>query len=600
MGSLGPLWSGPSTSGHDPLASARIARVGGVVSALDWAVIGLYLAVTLAWGARHARRAGASPEQFFAAGRSLPWWLAGTSLVATTFAADTPLAVAGLVATEGIAGNWFWWADVLPAMLAAFLVAHLWRRSGVLTDNELLELRYGGRPAAALRLFRAFYFGVLRNAIVIGWVNLAMLKVLQLSFALDPASSGWILAALFVLTAGYTLLSGLWGVVLTDAFQFVIALGGSIALAGFALDSQGGLPQLLATLTARLPAGEAERTLALIPSGGEAFWAFVIYVAVKSWSSGNTEGNGYTAQRLLATRSERDARLAAVWFAIAHFVLRPWPWILVGLVALVAYPGLEDPEAGYVRALLDTLPNGVRGVLLAAMLAAFMSTVDTQLNWGASYLTNDVYLRFLRPGASQRSLVRVARLSVVALAAIGALATLAMPSIAGAWKFLASISAGTGLIALLRWFWWRINAWSEIAVMSASLLLANALIVFSDLPFPFSLAVVVALAVPFALAVTFATAPEDPEQLAAFYTRVRPGGRWGPIARRTGLPERRVGLRAWAATGLATAGVYALLLGLGGLLLGRPLVGALGCVVGSAALAWAIRDARGTRDRARS
>ncbi len=544
--------------------------------------------LALAWGAWHARKAGANSAEFFLAGRALPWWIAGTSLVATTFAADTPLAIAGLVVTEGISGNWFWWADVLPSMLAAFLIAHLWRRSGVLTDNELVELRYAGAPAAGLRLFRALYFGVVRNAIVIGWVNLAMLKVLQLALGLDAASSGWLLAGLFGLTVGYTLLSGLWGVVFTDALQFVLAMGGSIVLAVLAVAGVGGLPQLLDHLRVTLGPESAARTLALIPEQREAFWAFVIYVGCMSWSTGNTEGSGYTAQRLLATRDERHARLAAIWFGVAHFVLRPWPWILVGLVAYLAYPGLEDPESGYVRVLLDNLPVGLRGAMLAAMLAAFMSTVDTQLNWGASYLTNDVFKRFLRPRADERTLVLVARASIVGLAAVGALATLAMPSISGAWKFLASISAGTGCIALLRWLWWRINAWSEIAVMSASLLLANALIVFSDVPFPFSLALVVGIAIPFALGVTFLTAPVPEERLRRFFERVRPPGLWGPVARASGLEAAELGWRPWLAVGSATLGIYGLLLGVGWLLLGRPLLGLAAASAGLLALAWAI------------
>jgi Na+/proline symporter len=268
--------------------------------------------------------------------------------------------------------------------------------------------------------------------------------------------------------------------------------------------------------------------------------------------------------------------------------LKNWPWILVGLVATLAYPGMEDPESGYVRALLDFLPTGIRGAMLAAMLAAFMSTVDTQLNWGASYLTNDVFKRFVRPQASERSLVAVARLSIIGLAAVGALATFAMPSISGAWKFLASISAGTGLIALLRWLWWRINAWSEIAVMSASLLLANALIVFSDVAFPFSLAIVVALAIPISLLVTFLTAPEPEARLRAFYRRVRPPGWWAPVARASGLEQQSLGWHAWLAVASATLGIYGLLLGLGWLLLGQPLSGLAAALAGTTALVWAV------------
>jgi Na+/proline symporter len=495
------------------------------------------------------------------------------------------------VATDGVAGNWFWWADVLPAAIAALLIAPLWRRSGVLTDNEITELRYGGRRAAGLRLFRALYFGVLRNAIVIGWVNLAMLKILQLAFGLDPGQSVWLLAGLFAVAATYTLLSGLWGVVLTDALQFVLAFGGALFLAAIAVGDSGGLSGLMSAVETGLGTLRARETLALVPAEREAFWAFVIYVGIKSWASGNTEGNGYVAQRLLATRSERDARLAALWFTVAHFVLRPWPWILVGLVALVSYPGLEDPESGYVRVLLDYLPNGARGLMIATLLAAFMSTVDTQLNWGASYLTHDVFHRFVDREASERTLVRVARISVVVLAAVGAGATLLMPSIAGAWKFLASITAGSGVILLLRWLWWRINAWSEIAVMAASLLVTNALLLWSDVPFPFSLVIVVGVSLPVAFAVTLLTEPETPDTLRRFYRRVQPRGAWGPVARDCGLPVRPLRVGAWVQVGAATLGVYGLLVGTGWLLLGRPGAGAVALIAGTLLLALAVRGA---------
>ena len=553
---------------------------GHHISTIDYGVAVSLLAAMIALGLAHSRRAGRSSEEFFVAGRSLPWWLAGTSIVATTFAADTPLAIAGLVATDGIAGNWFWWADVLPVMLGAFLIAHLWQRSGVLTDAELVELRYGGRPAIVLRVFRALYFGVLRNAIVIGWVNLAMWKVLQLALGLGPDQSSWLLVGLFTVAVLYTLASGLWGVVVSDALQFIIAMVGSIVLAVVAVGAAGGMDTLLGTLQDELGPARAAEVLGLIPTGGEAFWAFVVYVAVKSWASGNTEGGGYMAQRLLATRSERDARLAAVWYAVAHFALRPWPWIVVGLVALARYPGLEDPEAGYVRILLEDLPAGFRGAMLAAMFAAFLSTIDTHLNWGASYLTHDLYRRFLRPEADERSLVRVARTSVVLLAAIGAGATLLTPSIAGAWKFLAQISAGIGAVVLLRWLWWRINAWSEISVMAGSLVGSAFVLGATDVAFPFSLALVVAGVLPFALGVTFATRPESAECLSRFYARVRPPGWWGPVAGEAGIPSTPLGATPWIRVAAATVGVYALLLGSGSLLLGGTALALLATGVG--------------------
>ncbi len=470
------------------------------------------------------------------------------------------------------------------------MVSHLWRRSLVLTDNEITELRYGGKPAAGLRLFRALYFGVLRNAIVMGWVNLAMVKVLSLALGLDDSDSVLLLAGLFALTVGYTLLAGLLGVVLTDFMQFGLAMIGSIALAVFALKEVGGLGALVGQL------GEKGELLVLVPGlgDGEAFWAFLAYVGVKSWSSGNTEGNGYIAQRILATRSERDARLASLWYAIAHFALRPWPWIIVGLVALVRYPGLEDPEAGYVMVMLEVLPNGIRGVLLASLLAAFMSTIDTQLNWGSSYLTHDVYSRFIDPDASEKRLIWIARGSVVLLAAIGAGATMSMDSIADAWKLLATISAGTGLIGLLRWLWWRINAWTEIAVMSASLVGANLVAMMSDVAFPFSLLIVVALSLPFAFAVTFLTSPEDPAVLQRFYERVQPAGAWSPVARALGVPNKRLGLRPWLEVAAATLGIYAAIAGVGWLLLGEPAKGIVACATSSLFLYFAIRGASQT------
>ena len=520
--------------------------------------------IALGFGAWHARRAANTTEDFFAAGRSLPWWLAGTSIVATTFAADTPLAIAGLVATDGIAGNWFWWADVLPVVIGTFIVSHLWRRSGVLTDNEITELRYGGRPAVALRIFRALYFGVLRNAIVMGWVNLAMVKILSLALGLDESQSIIVLAGLFALTVVYTLLAGLVGVVFTDFLQFGLALVGSILLAIFAVDDAGGMSALTSALSDR------PDLFALIPSvdNREAFWAFIAYVGVKSWSSGNTEGNGYIAQRILATRDERHARLASLWYAIAHFAIRPWPWIIVGVVALVRFPGLDDPESGYVLVMLDVLPSGLRGLLLAAMLAAFMSTIDTQLNWGASYVTHDLYVRFINPEASEKKRLLVARLSVFGLALIGAAATLGMDSVAGAWKLLASIGAGTGLILLLRWLWWRINAWSEIAVMLTSLIAANLIDTLTEIAFPFSLVCVVLISLPVAFAVTFLTQPESSDTLERFYDRVRPAGAWAPVWSRLGLPPNPLGWRPWLDVAAATIGIYASIAGAAALLFG--------------------------------
>ena len=550
---------------------------------LDFGIVLLFLGGSLLFGLRHARRSSQSPEQFFAAGRSVPWWLAGTSMVATTFAVDTPMVVAALVATQGVSGNWFWWSDVLPTMIAALVVAELWRRSGVLTDNQLIELRYSGRPALLLRVFRALFFGVIKNAIVLAWVNLAMLKLLQVALGLAADGSRYALFGLFAFTVTYTLLAGLWGVILTDSLQFLLAILGSVALAWGSIASAGGIPALTQELVARLGSESTSNLLSVVPSSNEAFWAAAAYLLVKSWASGNTEGNGYLAQRILATPDARHARLAALWFAIAHFALRPWPWILVGLVALVRYPDLADPEVGYVRVMLAELPAGLLGLMLASLLAAYMSTVDTHLNWGASYLTHDIYARVLRPEASERERVRVARWSVVALAGLGVATTFATPSIFSAWRVLASIVAGSGLILLLRWIWWRVNVWSEISVMAASLLATIALNGL-DVSFPLSLVLVVAIAIPVSLAVTLVTRPEPAATLEMFYRRVRPPGAWGRVASRAGEagPESLKG-RAIAVL-VGTAAVYAILIGTGEAILGSAALGVLCVVLGCSAI----------------
>ncbi|MBI4477577.1 MAG: Na+:solute symporter, partial [Acidobacteria bacterium] len=354
---------------------------------LDWTIIGAYFAASMAVGLYFTKRAGKSTGEFFLSGRSLPWWLAGTSMVATTFAADTPLAVAGLVARDGIAGNWIWWNAAIGSMLTVFFFARLWRRAGILTDVEFAELRYRGRPAAILRGFRALYLGLPINCVIMGWVNLAMAKVLLVTMGWSRLTA--VLVSLAI-TGIYSAGSGLWGVVATDFFQFGLAMTGTIALAWYAL----ALPQIggLAGLQEKLP----EATLAVLPQVGEAatagerlalpFAAFVAYVGVQWWASWypgqEPGGGGYVAQRMMSARDERHSFLATLWFAVAHYTIRPWPWILVGLASILLYPGIQDKEAGYVMVMRDYLPAGWRGLLLAAFFAAYMSTIATQLNWG--------------------------------------------------------------------------------------------------------------------------------------------------------------------------------------------------------------------------
>ena len=550
------------------------------LNALDWTIIGAYFAISLAIGVMYARRAGRSVNEFFLSGRSLPWWLAGTSMVATTFAADTPLVVAGLVARNGIAGNWIWWSSAFGSMLTVFFFARLWRRAGIMTDVEFAELRYAGRPAAVLRGFRALYLGLPINCVIMGWVNLAMAKILAVTM-------GWTkLTAVLIslgITALYSASSGLWGVVVTDFFQFVLAMGGTIALAWFvlAMPAVGGIEGLQAKLPASafsfLPRigeagspGDGAGTALALPVA-----AFIAFVGVQWWASWypgqEPGGGGYVAQRMMSAKDERHSLLATLWFTIAHFCIRPWPWILVGLASLVLYPGLADVESGYVLAMRDCLPPGWRGLLLAAFLAAYMSTIATQFNWGTSYLVNDCYRRFLRPAESERHYVWASRLATVLTMIVGGAVTFYLDSVRQAWEFVLESGAGIGLVLILRWYWWRVNAWSEIAAMIAPAIGYVVIRRVTSLQFPETLIYLVAWTTVCWLAVTFLTRPEPDDRLVAFYRRVRPAGPgWARIARLAGGPpaERLGGL-----VGVWIAGcclVYAVLFGLGALIFRSP------------------------------
>ena len=367
---------------------------------IDWLVIAAYFALNLAIGLYYARRARGSTAEFFLSGRDVPWWLAGTSMVATTFAADTPLLVTGIVARYGIAGNWLWWNMAASGMLTVFVYARLWRRAGVMTDVEFAEVRYAGRPAAFLRGFRALYLGLPINCIVIGWVNLAMMKILQVTLGLDPTRALWALLGLLAFTAFYTTIAGLWGVLLTDLVQFVLKMGMVVALAYYAVRAVGGLSALEEKVRALDAAAGSGSRLAFFPAAGSAWMPAItlfVYLGVIWWASwypgAEPGGGGYVAQRIFAARDERQGMFATLWFQIAHYAVRPWPWILTALASIVLYPTLVDKESGYVRTLMDpqVFPPSLRGIMLAAFAAAYMSTIGTQLNWGASYVVNDVY-----------------------------------------------------------------------------------------------------------------------------------------------------------------------------------------------------------------
>jgi solute:Na+ symporter, SSS family len=532
-----------------------------LITNLDWTIIAAFFLVAIGIGFYMRKRAGKSTSDFFLTGRNLPWYVAGTSMVATTFAADTPLAVTELVAERGIAGNWLWWNMLFGGMLTVFFFARLWRRAGIMTDAEFVSIRYSGKSARFLRGFRALYIGVFMNAIVMAWVNLAMVKILQVMFPgltifgmtevslLGITFPVHLLAVgmLMALVALYSALSGLWGVSITDTFQFIIAMGGSIILAIIALRHVGGVSGLTEGLS------EVNWVFDFFPViGGEgagaqlgglmqmSVVALVAYLGVQWWASwypgAEPGGGGYVAQRMMSAKDEKHSLLATLWFQVAHFAVRPWPWIIVALVALVLYPNEADKGATYVMVIRDLLPPGLLGLLLAAFFAAYMSTMASQTNWGTSYIVNDLYRPFVRPGATEAYYVRVSRITTVLLMVFSLLVTTQFDKISDAWRFILACSGGIGLVLLLRWFWWRVNAWTEIAAMLAPYAVYPFLVFYLKLEYELTLIIIVGWSTLVWLVVMFSTKPASMTTLKAFYTRVHPGGPgWKPVAEQ--LPE---------------------------------------------------------------
>jgi SSS family solute:Na+ symporter len=578
------------------------------LAAWDWAIIAAYFVVSAAIGLAFAGRAKQSLSEFFVSGRSLPWWLAGTSMVATTFAADTPLAVTGMVARHGVAGNWLWWNLAFSGLLTVFFFSRLWRRAGVVTDIEFTELRYAGPPAALLRGVRALYLALPINLIIMGWVTRAMVTILQISLGV----SGWTATlTLFIITAGYATVAGLWAVVVTDFFQFILAMTGCIILAVIGVRAVGGLHQLASSAT--LHFGSRGAALGLFPpldSPWLPVTTLLVYLAVQWWAvwypGAEPGGGGYVAQRMLSSKNERHSLLATLWFNIAHYALRPWPWIIVALVSVVRYPGLANPEEGYVKAMVDLLPSPLKGLMLAAFAAAYMSTIATHLNWGASYLVNDVYLRFIRRHASDREQVRVGRLATTVLMVLAFVVMGFLSSVEAGWKVLLAVGAGTGLVLILRWYWWRINAWSELAAMLASFVTSVTVQAVSGYdatdPSGVGFAVVMLWTVGVTtvvwLAVTFLTPPESDDTLAAFYQRVRPGGPgWRRVAARLGYVNDPIpgGALSWLNWVAGWVAVFATLYGTGQVLLGSLARGTLGLGLAAGSLALIARNLRNDR-----
>jgi SSS family solute:Na+ symporter len=570
----------------------------------DWLIVALYFIASAGVALIYTRRASQSLDEYFVSGRALPWWLAGTSMVATTFAADTPLVVSGLVAKYGVAGNWLWWNGALTGILTVFFFARLWRRAGVLTDLEFAEIRYGGRPAAVLRGFRAIYLAIPINLIIMGWVTRAMVLVLHITLDINPWTAAILL---FAVTGVYSIFSGLWGVVVTDTFQFVVKMVGVIVLAVFAVNSVGGLDALVRQATAHF--GSYEAAFSVLPPTDKAWLpvtTLIVFLSVQWWAAwypgAEPGGGGYVAQRILAAKDERHGLLATLWFQIANYALRPWPWILVGFVAVLRYPGLTNPEEGYPRVMVDVLPSPIKGLLLATFAAAYMSTIGTHLNWGASYLVNDVYLRFIKPDASRRAQVIASRIATVTLMLLSLVVMAYLKSVEQGWKILLGLGAGTGLVFILRWYWWRVNAWSEISAMVASFVTSIVLHVAgvnaadtSSRDYALAMLVTVAVTTIVWLSVTFMTAPEPDEVLDRFYRKVRPGGPgWRPVMQRLGFAEDRIpgGALSWVNWVAGVVAVYTALFGVGAFLTGSPRQGVIYGVLAIGSFALIMRNLR--------
>lgn len=555
---------------------------------IDWLVVLLYLVCTLILGLYLSRKASGSLVDFFVSGRSLPWWLAGTSMAATTFSIDTPLYIAGVVGNRGIAGNWEWWSFAIAHIAMIYIFARMWRRSEVVTDAELTELRYGGRTAAVLRGTKAFLFAVPINCIGIGYAMLAMVKAVDAlelwqSLGLNPGDNLklWSVIGISVFVLVYAGFSGLWGVVATDFFQFFLALFGAVVVAIAAVNSVGGIRPLVSQAQSLTQ----QDVLSFFPFqlSGQGFqWSeaagitastFFAYTFIQWWAFRRSDGGGEFIQRMIAAKDEAEAEKSAWFFNILHYVIRTWPWILVALVAIVIYPNLEDRELGYPRLMLDYLPPVVLGVVVASLIAAFMSTVSTSINWGASYLTHDLYGRFIKPNATQAELVFVGRVSSVLVTVLGAIAAFFSSDVATVFRLVIAIGTGPGLVLILRWFWWRINAAAELAAMISGFVIGlvtripaadveaalfpglvpifrpvlNGLAAIQNqIPTDFGaqLALISLLTVVIWATAMYLTPPESDEVLDTFYRKVRPAGPgWRRQQARTGLaPIQNLGL----------------------------------------------------------
>ena len=576
------------------------------LTTLDWVIIAIAVVVSFIPALLLARRAGKDTAEFFTSGRAAPWWLLGVSMVATTFSTDTPNLVTNLVRDGGVSSNWVWWAFLLTGIATVFFYARLWRRSRVLTDLEFYEIRYSGKAASFVRGFRAVYLGLFFNCVILATVNLAAAKIAAVLLGWPMWQTLLICGVINIVLAAT---AGLWGVMVTDVIQFSVAMGGSILAAIYALRQPevGGL----AGLVERMPT----ESLSLLPDFGNwqvALAIFIIPLTLQWWSvwypGAEPGGGSYIAQRMLAARSERDALKGTLFFNVAHYAIRPWPWILVGLSSMLVFPTLGDLQERFpyvderlighdmaYPAMLTFLPAGLLGLIIAGLFSAYISTVTTHLNWGTSYLVHDLYRRFMKPGAEERHYVAMGRVvtALIMIVAIGV--TYILDNARQSFELLMSIGAGTGLIYLLRWYWWRINAWSEVAAMASSFVVSMAFFMAqrqgAAVPAHQVLLTTIAITTVVWVTVTLLTGPTERGRLLAFYRLVRPAGPgWQSVREETGLPPSPDSiaqmLLAWV---LGCAFVYSALFGTGSLLYGHMALAGAWAVVFAVSGVWLMR-----------
>lgn len=538
-----------------------------MLSTIDWLIIIVYLVLSLGIGLYWGNKSNKDFKSYFLGGSNNSWWLAGLSMVATTFAADTPLAVAEIVTQNGISGNWIWWNMLIGGVMTTFFFAKYWKRAPITTDLELITLRYSGTPAIILRIFRAFYLGIFMNALIIGWVNFAMLKILILFFDLDPTTALWFLFGLMLFTAFYASISGLKGVMVTDAVQFVIAMIGCIVMAIYVVQHPdiGGMKDLIQKVPSQywnfFPSSEN------LPISTIMGYLFLNWWAI--WYPGaEPGGGGYVAQRMMSTKSEKDAILSTLFFQFAHYALRPWPWIVIGLCAYILYPQPENRSIAFVLIMKNYLPTGLKGLLLVAFFSAYMSTLSTQLNWGTSYVMNDglkVLFNF-----SDKALLTISKVTVFILMLFSLWISTKLDSVKQAWEFLLQCGAGIGFVLIMRWFWWRISAWSEITATVVPPILLFFSYLFESLAFlkeSQNLYLLVLLSVIITLLVTYITPPTEPSTLMNFYQKIKPIGFWGQYTSTTPPPNKfSLLIMSWF---LGIIGIYSGLFGIGYLLIGE-------------------------------